>query len=119
MHNTLTTLTFIIGILFLLSIVGGVSVVMVPQVRFNKGYVVDPPSLPIPSEPDHVDRGEVLNEFYCTGCHGNDLAGRLIDRSMLGGVYVTPDLTSGEGGMAMEYSEEALIVFETSGIGEE
>jgi len=77
--------------------------------RLEKKYAFSVPTFAIPSDSASLARGQHLVSALCTECHGYNLGGKeLINDPPLAVVY-SPNLTSGKGGVASNYSDEDWI----------
>lgn len=79
--------------------------------RINKNYSIQVETVPIPDDAAALERGKYLveNVAACTGCHTSDLGGEFfLNDPMIGQVY-SNNLTSGEGGVGREYSDEDWV----------
>lgn len=88
---------------------------------FDKTYDVEVQALSIPTEESAQERGQYLVEavLMCQECHGDQLEGDvLIDEAPMGTIYAT-NLTSGEGGIGSEYSDEDWVRALRHGVGPE
>jgi len=101
--------------LVLASIVGlilvvGVILFLVGNTRLNKKYEFPPSNIPIPKNNEDIAYGKEEAEFFCAGCHGDDYGGVVswLEMGPLGSVD-SANLTSGEGGIGGEYSDEDFI----------
>jgi mono/diheme cytochrome c family protein len=78
--------------------------------RLNKVYQVPEKSLSIPSDEASLLEGKRIFQYRgCEACHGEDLQGLVyMDNPALGQV-ITPNLTSGEGGIGAERTDADLV----------
>lgn len=88
--------------------VAAVLAVYVPS-QYRIGRVYEPRALapPIPSDAASIERGRWLAEglAQCGFCHGDDLGGEVVaDLPFFGRLYA-PNLTTGAGGLAAEYTD--------------
>jgi mono/diheme cytochrome c family protein len=81
-------------------------------------YVVQPPSVPIPSDPAAIARGKYLAEkvAVCTECHGSDLGGKVVQDNVAFGRLVSTNLTRGRGGLPADYSDQDFLRVLTHGV---
>jgi len=79
--------------------------------RFNKTYDIDVNGIEISTDEVSIARGEHLVQAvaHCGYCHGTDLSGDIMVNSGGEGVIVTPNLTSGKGGISASYSDEDWV----------
>ena len=73
-------------------------------------WEVPPPRIRASSDSAVIARGRHIAESYggCIGCHGDDLGGRLVEEIGPIGVIRAANITTGEGGLGPEYSDELL-----------
>ncbi|HEX6269328.1 MAG TPA: cytochrome c [Anaerolineales bacterium] len=79
--------------------------------RLNMKYDFPPSNITIPTDAVSIEYGKQRAEFFCVGCHGEDLGGveRWLDMGMLG-TLDSANLTSGEGGVGREYTTDEDFV---------
>ena len=80
------------------------------QARLSKKYDVPVKMIEIPSDPEALAEGKRIFQYRgCEACHGEDLQGLVyLDNPAIGQV-VTPNLTSGKGGIGGQRADEDLI----------
>src|SRR5262245_21685983 len=69
-------------------------------------YDVRPQAILIPTDAAALERGRHLTEnvMHCSGCHGNDLGGKIFfDAGPLVARVPAPNLTRGRGGIGASY----------------
>jgi len=96
----------IIGLLLL-----GVSVLYtVGRMRLDKRYDAPPASIAIPDDPASLAEGKRIFQYRgCEACHGEQLQGLVyMDNPALGQV-ITPNLTTGGGGIGSQRTDADLI----------
>lgn len=78
----------------------------------DAGRVWEVPPTPIRATSDSavIARGRHIAQSFggCTGCHGEDLGGRLVEDIGPVGVIRAANITTGDGGLGAEYSDEVL-----------
>jgi cytochrome c553 len=81
-------------------------------------YVVEAPSVAIPSDPASIARGKYLAEkvAVCTECHGADLGGKVVQDNAAFGRLVSANLTRGQGGLPADYSDQDFVRVLTHGV---
>ena len=81
-------------------------------------YVVQPPSVPIPSDAAAIARGKDLAEkvALCSDCHGPDLGGKVVADSPVLGRLVSANLTRGRGGLPADYTDQDFLRVLTHGV---
>jgi mono/diheme cytochrome c family protein len=101
----------LLGILALIVVVS-VVVVILSNSRLNQSYdtasydAADA-AVVVASEPSAVARGQHLTQVLCEGCHGENLAGKVIfDQPVIGRVYA-PNITPG--GLGAELSDADIV----------
>ncbi|HSM70137.1 MAG TPA: c-type cytochrome [Anaerolineales bacterium] len=101
--------------LMLVSVIGlvifaAVILYLIGNARLNKTYEYPPSDLVIPTSEEDIEYGREQTEFFCTGCHGDDLGGinDWLEMGPLGSLDST-NLTSGEGGIGDEYTDEDFV----------
>ena len=80
------------------------------QARLNKKYDVPVQMVEIPTDAESLAEGKRIFQYRgCEACHGEDLQGLVyLDNPALGQV-ITPNLTSGKGGIGDQRTDEDLI----------
>ncbi|NTU89345.1 MAG: hypothetical protein HGA54_05475, partial [Actinobacteria bacterium] len=78
--------------------------------RLNKKYEVPVQIVEIPSDEESLAEGKRIFQYRgCEACHGEDLQGLVyLDNPAIGQV-ITPNLTSGQGGIGTQRTGEDLI----------
>lgn len=112
------------------SILGGLIAVVVLAVvvlyligtsRVNEVYEVELAAVPIPSGPAAVERGKHLVESIglCVECHGENLAGDILEDDPVFGTLAPSNLTSGRGGVGGEYTDAQFVRAIRNGINKD
>jgi mono/diheme cytochrome c family protein len=88
------------------------------QTRLNRTYQVDPELIPIPNDYEALEEGKRIFQYRgCEACHGQDLEGMVyLDNPAIGQV-ISPNLTSGVGGIGNERTDLDLIRAIRHGVG--
>lgn len=75
--------------------------------RLTRTYDFPPSNIPIPTDAASLEYGKHRAETLCEGCHGKDLSGEnnWFNAGPLGTID-SANLTSGEGGIAREYTSD-------------
>ena len=73
--------------------------------RLNKIYQIQPQAVTIPTDPEALKAGEHIVSIYCTGCHGENLAGTDFFNDPSLAVVDASNLTPGIGGIGSQYSD--------------
>ena len=91
-----------------LMIIGVISLYLITMDKLNKVYEIPPSGITVSSNPENIARGKHLVTVLgqCTGCHQEDLSGTVDDEGILVARLVTPNLTSGKGGVGSYYTDE-------------
>jgi len=67
-------------------------------------------NITIPDDSLSIEHGKrIFTIRGCIDCHGQNAGGKIVESGMLTGVIVAPNLTSGEGGILRDYSNEDII----------
>ena len=80
------------------------------QKRLNRVYEIPFRSVPMPADVESLAEGKRIFQYRgCEACHGEDLEGLVyMDNPALGKV-ITPNLTTGPGGIGDERTDEDLV----------
>jgi mono/diheme cytochrome c family protein len=91
-----------------LLIIGLISLYFITMDKLNKVYEIPPSGITVSSGPESIARGKHLVTVLgqCTSCHQDDLSGTVDDEGILVVRLVTPNLTSGKGGVGSYYTDE-------------
>jgi mono/diheme cytochrome c family protein len=94
-----------------LMIIGLISLYFITMDKLNKVYDIPPAGITVSSDPENIARGKHLTTVLgqCTGCHQEDLSGTVDDEGFLVARVVTPNLTSGKGGVGSYYTDEDWV----------
>ncbi|GAB4426357.1 MAG: hypothetical protein Kow002_15690 [Anaerolineales bacterium] len=98
------------GVLLGLPLLAVLTLYAIGQVRLNKIYPVAVQSVPIPADPASLNEGRRIFRYRgCEACHGENLEGLVyLDNPALGQV-ITPNLTTGKGGIGALRTDEDLL----------
>jgi mono/diheme cytochrome c family protein len=98
------------GVLVGLLIVAMLGLYGMGQARLNKKYDVPVQLVEIPTDEESLAEGKRIFQYRgCEACHGEDLQGLVyLDNPAIGQV-ITPNLTSGQGGIGAQRTDEDLI----------
>lgn len=108
----------ILSLALLLALAIGVAYAVVGR-KLAKRYPTQVASVPIPSDSLSISRGEhlVVAVNKCAGCHGDNLGGeKFSDNAAFGRLY-SPNLTSGNGGVAAGFTDADWVRAIRHGIG--
>jgi mono/diheme cytochrome c family protein len=80
------------------------------QIRLNKKYKVSVQIVAIPSDEESLTEGKRIFQYRgCEACHGEQLQGLIyMDNPAIGRV-ITPNLTTGQGGIGKQRTDEDFI----------
>ena len=92
------------GLLALVVVFAGV-MFTIGTSRLNKTYSITPEPMAIPTDADSLARGQYIVTAYCTGCHGENLAGKVLLEDPALGYFPASNLTSGAGGIGRTYTD--------------
>jgi len=97
------------GILGLV-MVSGLVLYSMGQMRLRKTYSVSLQPIEIPTDEESLEEGKRVFQYRgCEACHGEELQGLVYLNNPAIGQVITPNLTSGEGGIGDERSDLDLI----------
>lgn len=101
---------------FILSGLIGLALIMIlvlygiGQARLNKTYSISPPMVKLPDSDGNLEEGKRIFQYRgCEACHGEDLQGLVYLDNPAVGQVITPNLTSGEGGIGDQISDLDLV----------
>jgi cytochrome c553 len=107
MRSFIKLLGFLIGGFLVLAFIALAWIYFTTEARINKFYDVPESSLEIPAEAELGDRMYPLVVVdLCRDCHGQDLAGQILEDDLLVGRLVSTNLTAGQGGIGNVYTPE-------------
>lgn len=100
----------VLGSLLAVLLVAGVVLYFVGESRLNKTYDFEASNLTIPTDAESIALGKHRADALCAGCHGTDLSGldNWFNAPPLG-VIDSANLTSGEGGVGGEFTDEDFV----------
>ncbi len=100
----------VLGSLIGLILLSGGILVMIANSRLNKTYDFPASNIVIPTDEASLAFGKHRAESLCEGCHGKDLSGVVnwFNAAPLGTID-SANLTSGEGGIGREFSDEDFV----------
>jgi mono/diheme cytochrome c family protein len=76
-----------LGGLIGLAIVAAVVLSLIGGARFSRTQVIEPETIPVPTDSAALARGQHLVHAVCTGCHGPDLTGQPMLENGLGTIH--------------------------------
>lgn len=108
----------VLGSVIGLLLVAGIVLYFIGWSRANKTYDFEPSNLTIPTDAASIELGKHRAEVLCAGCHGEDLSGldNWFNVPALA-VIDSANLTSGEGGVGAEFTDEDFVRAIRHGIG--
>lgn len=116
MHKALKWIGIVLGVLIGLIIIFVGTLFTIGTSRLNKTYQVEPAPVSIPDDAAAIERGEYLYSTSCAGCHGDDLAGKVVVDDPVLGYFPASNLTNGPGGIG-NYTDTELVRAIRHGIG--
>jgi mono/diheme cytochrome c family protein len=107
MKKIIRIIGILVGSLVGLILLTGIVLYFVGNSRLNKKYDFPPSNITIPTDAASIEYGKQRAEFFCVGCHGEDLGGveHWLDMGALG-TLDSANLTSGDGGIGLEYTSD-------------
>ncbi len=103
-------LGFILGGLILIALAGLLAMYIIVQNQRNRVYEIAVTPVAIPTGEAAIERGKRVAWLgFCQGCHGEDWSGDYFDEGPLVGALKISNLTSGEGGVGREYSDNDWV----------
>ena len=121
MRKVLKWIAIVIGVFLGLILIAVVATFLIAEKKLNTVYSINPAPLDIP-EIASLDRTEwpLMLVDLCADCHGGFfLSGQLIEDDPLFGTIAGANLTSGKGGIAVDFSDEDWIRALRHGINQE
>jgi cytochrome c553 len=119
MKRVLKVLGYIVGtlVVLILAAVGGVYAVT--SSHMGKSYDKTVETIPIPTDPASIARGQHLTESVgkCAACHGDNLAGKLVMDAPVFARLTSSNLTSGKGGIGATYTDADWVRSLRHGVG--
>ena len=109
MLRVLKWLGIVLGVLLGIILLAGLGLYAKARMEITKTYDMPTTALTVSSQ-GSVARGEHLATVMCKECHGDDLGGNpaFLDDPVIG-TFVTPNLTSGKGGLGSEFTDADFI----------
>jgi mono/diheme cytochrome c family protein len=109
LRKILIGLLIVIGFIVIVGVVAGYVMKSKTENRMTNLYDVDVMTIPIPTDSVSLAKGERWAGATCAGCHGSDFSGKdLINDEGIGRI-VSPNITSGKGGITAAYRVEDWI----------
>ncbi len=107
----------IVGILLGLSLAIVGVLYGIGKARINRIYQITPSSIEIPAAASLEEGKRIFQYRGCEACHGEDLQGVVYLENPAIGSVITPNLTTGEGGIGNQRSDLDLIRAVRHGVG--
>ena len=98
-----------LGGLIVIIVIGATGLYLSTNARFNKTYAINVEPVPIPNDQVSLARGEHWVSIHCADCHSPDLGGGPFFEDPALGIVDAPNLTSGQGGIASDYSDKDWV----------
>jgi len=119
MRRWLRRLGLAVGGLVGLSLLLVVALCVISYVRQQRVYTLMIPPLAVRTDSATLERGRhlVTAVGFCTDCHATDLGGKLLGNGFLTVRLAAANLTSGNGGLGANYTDEDLIRAIRHGVG--
>jgi mono/diheme cytochrome c family protein len=99
----------LLGSLIVLAAILGSVLVSKGNARLAKKYEVQIEAVAIPTDQESIERGRKWAAVLCADCHGMDYSGKLLIDDPVIGFLPASNLTSGQGGMASEFTDADWI----------
>jgi len=110
MKGYLRWLVIILGGLIGVVLIIGLILYGIGQIRLNKTYSITPLMVVIPSDQQSLQEGKRIFRYRgCEACHGEDLQGVVYLENPAIGQVITPNLTTGVGGIGNERTDLDLV----------
>ncbi len=111
----------LIFVLLAMGLVGLITLYYTTEKWLDQVYTIRVDPLQAPLDAGIVERGRhiVTTRGMCLGCHGENLSGTVWDEGPLIGRLVTPNLTSGKGGIGAIYTDDDWVRAMRHGVNKE
>lgn len=120
MKKLLKVVGIAVAVLVTLLIVFAGAIYFVTQQHWNAAYALSSETVEVTDEPEVITHGRhLLTIRGCFDCHGENLAGKIFLEDPLVGRIVATNLTSGEGGIGADYSDEDFVRAIRKGVNKE
>ncbi len=107
----------VLGTLIGLVLVVAATLFFKGSARLNKVYDIPADNIVIPTDAASLEHGKHLTEILCTHCHSKDLSGKTWFSFPPAGTVDSANLTSGEGGIARDFTDADYVNAIRHGIG--
>jgi len=110
MTTTLKRVITILMVLVVLLTIFGLAFYALGESRLNRKYIVPEQTVSIPGDDDTLAEGKRIFQYRgCEACHGEQLEGLVyLDNPAIGQV-ITPNLTTGQGGIGAQRTDADLL----------
>jgi mono/diheme cytochrome c family protein len=110
MRKILKWIGIVLGSLVVLILAAGVVLYFIGNARLNKTYELPPDNIVVPTDAASIEYGKHRVQTMCIGCHGENLSG-ITDFVALDPIFRldSANLTSGQGGVGAEYTDEDYV----------
>jgi mono/diheme cytochrome c family protein len=110
MRKILKWIGIVLGSLVVLILLAGVVLYFIGNARLNKTYELPPDNIVVPTDAASIEYGKHRVQTMCIGCHGENLSG-ITDFVALDPIFRldSANLTSGQGGVGAEYTDEDYV----------
>ncbi len=107
MKKTLTRIALALAGILLIVLTG---MYALGETRLRKVYIVPEETVPLPNDPAALAEGKRIFQYRgCEACHGEQLQGKVyLDNPAIGQV-ITPNLTTGKGGIGNQRTDTDLV----------
>jgi len=110
MKKVLKWMGMIVGGFLALLVLGTLALYGLGRARLNKKYEVPVRMVTIPGDAESIAEGKRIFQYRgCEACHGEQLQGLVYMDNPTIGQVITPNLTTGEGGIGSQRTDEDLI----------
>lgn len=107
----------VLGILFGVILAAAATLFLIGNARLNKTYEFTSDNITIPTDAASIEAGKHHVETLCTHCHTAELSGQLWFSFPPAGTVDSSNLTSGQGGIGGEFSDEDFVRAIRHGVG--
>jgi hypothetical protein len=110
MKSTLRWIGIVFAILIGIIVIANLALFALGESRLKRVYTTPEESLTIPNDSDSIAEGKRIFQYRgCEACHGEQLEGLVyLDNPAIGQV-ITPNLTTGKGGIGTQRTDEDLL----------
>ncbi len=107
------------GFVGLLVVLILVLVLLGTMLRVNKSYDIEVAAVEVPNDAESIALGRHVVESiaFCQECHGENMAGEVLEEDPVFGTFAPPNVTSGIGGVGGEPSDLDYVRAIRHGVG--